>query len=54
MRLPLERIAELSGFAHMEYLSYFFKRTMDLSPRAYRGSNPRHHARPDATVAGLT
>jgi LacI family transcriptional regulator len=41
--VPLKRIAELSGFAHMEYLSYFFKRATGESPRAYR----RGHGRRD-------
>jgi LacI family transcriptional regulator len=42
--VPLTRIAELSGFAHMEYLSYFFKRVTGESPRSYRRSHVRRGA----------
>jgi len=44
--VPLKRIADLSGFAHMEYLSYFFKRATGESPRDYRRS---HGLRPSTT-----
>lgn len=47
--VPLKRIAELSGFAHMEYLSYFFKRVTGESPRSYRRSRGRQ-AGPDGAV----
>jgi len=34
--LPLKAIAELTGFAHTEYLSVFFKREMGESPGRFR------------------
>ncbi len=43
--LPLQQVAELSGFAHTEYLSVFFKREVGETPgryrRAYRQAHPR-------------
>lgn len=53
--VPLKRIADLSGFAHMEYLSYFFKRTVGESPRSYRRrcQSPRSVS-PDAHVQWTT
>jgi LacI family transcriptional regulator len=32
----LERIAELSGFEHPEYMSVFFKRSFSQTPGEYR------------------
>jgi LacI family transcriptional regulator len=42
--LPLKRIAELAGFAHMEYLSYVFKRATGQTPRDYRRSHAPERA----------
>src|SRR4051812_17641043 len=42
--IPLKQIAELCGFAHAEYLSYFFKRTIGQPPRSYRRSQGLHKA----------
>jgi LacI family transcriptional regulator len=39
--LPLRRVAELTGFPHLEYLSYLFKRTTGKSPREFRRSYHR-------------
>lgn len=36
--LPLPRVALLTGIAHVEYLSYLFKRTTGQNPRDYRRS----------------
>ncbi len=36
--LSLKRIAELSGFSHMEYLSFLFKRAMGQTAQDYRRS----------------
>jgi LacI family transcriptional regulator len=33
---PLKRIAELTGFEHMEYMCVLFKRLTGASPGAYR------------------
>jgi AraC-like DNA-binding protein len=46
-RPALKRIAELAGFAHMEYLSYFFKRATGESPRTYRHAHGRRDPAPD-------
>ena len=35
-KLPLKQIAARCGLAHMEYLSYLFKRAFGASPRTYR------------------
>ena len=48
--VPLKRIAQLAGFAHMEYLSYFFKRATGESPRDYRRSHGLRHPHPSAAV----
>lgn len=37
--LPLEEIAERSGFAHVEYLSVAFKRELGIPPSKYRVMN---------------
>lgn len=34
--LPLCRIADETGFAHLEYLSGAFKRHTGMTPRSYR------------------
>ncbi|HWL10328.1 MAG TPA: DNA-binding transcriptional regulator [Planctomicrobium sp.] len=34
--LPLKQIAKLTGFPHLEYLNYFFKRTVGQTPGDYR------------------
>lgn len=53
--VPLKRIAQLAGFAHMEYLSYFFKRSTGESPRDYRRSHGLRHPHPnDDAVAEPT
>ncbi|MFT3830674.1 MAG: DNA-binding transcriptional regulator [Opitutaceae bacterium] len=46
--LPLKRIAELSGFAYMEYMCVVFRRLTGETPGAYRRrrrpfTRPRHH-----------
>lgn len=33
---PLKKIAELTGFDHVEYMCYLFKRTMGVAPGAFR------------------
>jgi len=33
---PLKRIAELTGFEHMEYMCVLFKRVTGVSPGTYR------------------
>ena len=41
--LPLEEIAERSGFSHVEYLSVAFKRELGMPPSRFRAENrPRH------------
>lgn len=45
--LPLKRIAELSGFAHMEYLSMLFKRSTGQTAKDYRRSR---RTRPSGSV----
>ena len=47
--LPLKRIAELTGFAYMEYLCVVFRRLTGETPGAYRrrclrGGPARAHA----------
>jgi len=37
--LPLDRIAELTGFFHSEYLSVAFRREVGLPPSRYREAN---------------
>jgi LacI family transcriptional regulator len=37
--LPLARIAERAGFAHVEYMSVAFKKTVGMPPRDYREKN---------------
>jgi LacI family transcriptional regulator len=37
--LPIEQIAERSGFAHVEYLSVAFKRELGMPPSKYRALN---------------
>jgi LacI family transcriptional regulator len=49
--VPLKRIAELSGFSHMEYLSYVFKRATGETPRDYRRSHARGVPPPSGTPA---
>lgn len=44
--LPIERIAQLSGFSYAEYLSFFFKRATGQAPRDYRRSNAANGPRP--------
>ena len=34
--LPMTRVAQLTGFRHVEYMSAAFKRRVGLSPREYR------------------
>ena len=34
---PLKKIAELTGFEHVEYMCVVFKRITELSPGAFRG-----------------
>ena len=34
--LPMTRVAQLTGFRHVEYMSAAFKRRVGLSPRKYR------------------
>jgi LacI family transcriptional regulator len=34
--LPLERIAELAGFAHPEYMNVAFRRERGISPGQFR------------------
>lgn len=34
--LPIQRVAQLTGFRHVEYLSAAFKKRVGLSPRQYR------------------
>ena len=36
--LPLSRVAERTGFVHVEYLSVVFKRTFEITPSRYRAS----------------
>jgi len=46
--LPLERIAELAGFSHAEYLSAVFRRKVGLPPGRYRALNRRRRPGPEA------
>jgi LacI family transcriptional regulator len=34
---PLKKIAELTGFEHVEYMCVVFRRITGLSPGAFRG-----------------
>lgn len=43
--VPLKQIARRCGFAHMEYMSYLFKKAFGVTPGAYR----RQHSRSSAT-----
>ncbi len=43
--LPLDRVAELAGFSHAEYLSAVFHRKIGMPPSRYRAANLRR--RPD-------
>jgi LacI family transcriptional regulator len=48
--LPLKRISAECGFAHMEYLSYLFKRAFGVSPGAYRRLHSRRGRWPKPTT----
>jgi LacI family transcriptional regulator len=41
--LPLARIAERAGFAHVEYMSVAFKKVVGMPPRDYREKNSGTH-----------
>jgi LacI family transcriptional regulator len=37
--LPLDKIAHLAGFEHLEYMNVVFKRTTNETPGSYRKQN---------------
>jgi len=55
--LPLKQIAHQTGFPHLEYLNYFFKRNVGQTPGEYRRhcgkrSGPAENLLPDASRSG--